>query len=373
MNIDNKLCLCMIVKDERPILEDCFNSVIDSIDYWIICDTGSTDGTQQFINEYFESKNIKGELYEDEWLNFAHNRTLAFERAKNKAKYCYVIDADDRLEGNILIPPGEDIINFMLKINLGPIEYYRAQIFRNDLDWIFKGVVHEYACLKNPNIPGKHNVYLDDCKVNAGTFGNRTTKDNKKFCRDIELLLKGIEDEEKNSRYYFYLAQSYKDIGNYKKAIKWYNKRINLGGWEEEIYCSKYYIAYCKQRDNYDFDNEILFDYLDSFNYREIRLEPLYQIMMHYKSKDELYTAFSYGMLGYNINFPKDDILFIEKDIYNLRFWYVLSYISYKLGFKNLAYKLITKTSNDSLCDTKNCIPCSEIFEFKSKLLNEKI
>ena len=119
--------------------------------------------------------------------------------------------------------------------------------------------------------------------------------------------------------------------------------------------------------------NEILFDYLDSFNYREIRLEPLYQIMMHYKSKDELYTAFSYGMLGYNINFPKDDILFIEKDIYNLRFWYVLSYISYKLGFKNLAYKLITKTSNDSLCDTKNCIPCSEIFEFKSKLLNEKI
>ena len=158
------------------------------------------------------------------------------------------------------------------------------------------------------------------------------------------------------------------------KAIKWYNKRINLGGWEEEIYCSKYYIAICKQLNNCDFEKEILIDYLNSFNYRNIRLEPLYQIMIHYESQNELYKAFSYGMLGYNIGFPKNDILFIEKDIYNLKFWYTLSSISYNLGFNNLAYELINKISDDLIiCQTKNCDKCSKLLNYKSKLINEKI
>ena len=38
-----KICLTMIVKDEAKIIERCLSSVLDYIDYWIICDTGSTD------------------------------------------------------------------------------------------------------------------------------------------------------------------------------------------------------------------------------------------------------------------------------------------------------------------------------------------
>ena len=33
-----------------------------SFDYWVISDTGSTDGTQKVIKDYFKSKNINGEL-----------------------------------------------------------------------------------------------------------------------------------------------------------------------------------------------------------------------------------------------------------------------------------------------------------------------
>ncbi len=49
-----KLCLSMIVKNETHTIKECFDTVYKNIDYWVIVDTGSTDGTQ-------ELKNLKGD------------------------------------------------------------------------------------------------------------------------------------------------------------------------------------------------------------------------------------------------------------------------------------------------------------------------
>ena len=40
------ICLNMIVKNEQPVIRRCLASVKEMIDYWVIVDTGSTDGTQ---------------------------------------------------------------------------------------------------------------------------------------------------------------------------------------------------------------------------------------------------------------------------------------------------------------------------------------
>ena len=50
--------LCMIVKDESHIILDCLKSVASSIDRYDITDTGSTDGTQQIIKDFFDEKGI---------------------------------------------------------------------------------------------------------------------------------------------------------------------------------------------------------------------------------------------------------------------------------------------------------------------------
>ena len=62
------LCLNMIVKNESHVIKRCLDSVKPIIDYWVIFDTGSTDGTQRIIQEVL--KDIPGQLHERPWVNF---------------------------------------------------------------------------------------------------------------------------------------------------------------------------------------------------------------------------------------------------------------------------------------------------------------
>jgi glycosyltransferase involved in cell wall biosynthesis len=69
------LTLCMIVKDESHIIKECLESVSKIIDRYDITDTGSTDGTQDLIREFFEEKGIPGEVHQSDWnsLGGEHN------------------------------------------------------------------------------------------------------------------------------------------------------------------------------------------------------------------------------------------------------------------------------------------------------------
>lgn len=137
------LCLNMIVKDEAHIITRCLASVLPLIDTWVIVDTGSTDGTQAVIQEFFSA--LPGELIERPWVNFAHNRTEALEFARGKAGYLLIMDADDTLEiaqGFELPPLTADA--YCLEIHYAGHAYRRRQLIRSTLPWHYVGVLHEY-------------------------------------------------------------------------------------------------------------------------------------------------------------------------------------------------------------------------------------
>ena len=90
-----RVSLCMIVKNEAEVIERCFASVRHLIDHWVICDTGSTDGTPEVIERALAG--IPGELHHHEWRDFGHNRSELMRVARGTADYLLLLDADQTL------------------------------------------------------------------------------------------------------------------------------------------------------------------------------------------------------------------------------------------------------------------------------------
>ncbi len=55
INTAHPMGLNMIVKNETPVLGRLFNSVKDIISYYVIVETGSTDGTPEFIKNWIDA------------------------------------------------------------------------------------------------------------------------------------------------------------------------------------------------------------------------------------------------------------------------------------------------------------------------------
>lgn len=239
------VCLSMIVKNETHIIHECLESVYKHIDYWVIVDTGSTDGTQELIKQFFADKGIPGELHERPWVGFGHNRSEALGLCDGKADYAWMIDADDRILGEFKYPHNKILTadGYALKCSRDNCIWWRNQIFKTGIGWKYIGILHEYAhCDKQPLIQEK---IEGNYGLEARTLGARNVNVTavEKYSKDAEMLLEALKTEPTNSRYQFYLAQSYFDSQQWDKATEAYYKRVEMGGWEEECYYSLFRIA----------------------------------------------------------------------------------------------------------------------------------
>ena len=82
------ISLCMIVRDEEPVLIRCLESAAGLYDELVIVDTGSADRTREIARGYTDK------VYDFPWVDdFSAARNFAFERAS--MHYCMWLDADD--------------------------------------------------------------------------------------------------------------------------------------------------------------------------------------------------------------------------------------------------------------------------------------
>jgi len=162
-----------------------------------------------------------------------------------------------------------------------------------------------------------------------------------KYSRDIRLLTEALETEPRNPRYWFYLANSYRDTHHYEKAVECYGKRIEIGGWIEEVYCAMLYkgdthILLCQPK-------EAVSVWLDAYQHDPTRSEALGRLATHYRTVGQHQLAMLFTHKGLTIPFPKHRVLFIEKPIYDYKLWYELSISAYYTGDKDMGKKACEK------------------------------
>ena len=330
------ICLSMIVKDESHIIVDTLTKFLNkvSIDYWVISDTGSTDNTQEIIKTFFKERGIPGELYEDKWENFAHNRTLALKHAHGKSDYIFVFDADDELCGDFQLPVlTEDAYHIQFGDANGT-SYTRVLLVNNNTKkWRYLSVIHEFIdCVDNSHTSG---VIAGNYYCVSGRSGNRS-KDPDKYLKDALVLEKAhAEALAKNDllyfRYAFYCANSYFDYGKYMDAIKWYKITLGQGNWEQEKYvsCMKLFVCYniLKQPE------AAMFYLVKGILYDKTRVEGLFELVQYYCGNDMNELAYMYyGMVKefYEKEYVKIqhtlDKLFVDisKANFHLPYWMII-------------------------------------------------
>ncbi len=342
MDIEKRptICLNMIVKNESKIICRCLESMLPIIDYWVIVDTGSDDGTQKIIKDFMKSKNAPGELHERPWKSFSHNRNEALQLADKKADYIFFIDADEYLSfAQGFTMPKLDKDYYYASIDLdSQLLYKRIQLISTKNPWKWDCDIHEVLV----PTPGMTHGNLDGVTIISTRDGARD-KDPLKYEKDIAILEKALEKEPNSTRYTFYLAQTYKDAGKKDLSLKYYQKRIDMGGWEEEVFWSKLQVAILQEQINAP-QETIINAYKDAYLFRPRRAEPLYYLANYFRSIQDFKSCYEIAKIGMAIPMPQD-VLFIQKWIYEYGLTLECSVGAYWTGFyrkcKDLSLKII--------------------------------
>lgn len=211
-------------KNEASIILRMLESIYKHIDYYVIQDNGSTDGTPDIIKKFFEEKNIPGILYFEPWVNFGYNRNHALQKCLNADHGCdYIlrVDADETLEvaedfdWNILREKDAWNVTCVRKNEHNTLSVNcRMWIWSTKLPWEFTEFSrHETIKIKNKGtwttgtLPDSHVKH-----ILAG--GGATWSNVYKFAVDaLELekdqLMYFLKTKELDSYHYYYIAKSY--------------------------------------------------------------------------------------------------------------------------------------------------------------------
>ena len=340
------LCLNSIVKNESGVILRMLTSVADIIDTYCICDTGSTDNTIQIIQDFFNSRNIQGKIINEPFVNFEHNRNVALQGCFGMSDFVLFLDADMVLNVRNFDKNGlaDKHIYSILQGNES-FYYPNVRIVKNDNLSRYVGVTHEYVdCppYQTMTILEKTQLFITD----IGDGGSKSDKTE----RDIRLLSGDLENNANNPRSLFYLANTYFDSNRLDEAIPYYVKRIEVGGWEQEIWYSNYRLGEIYKRKG---DSLKAIEYwMEAYDVDPMRLENILKIIIHFRMEGNHKRAYGYikmiadALIHHKQHSTRNNFLFMENSVYTHLIEYEMIIISYYLGIKNVDTQIASVLQN---------------------------
>ena len=336
----SSIVLNMIVKNEAHIILETLQNLVNSItfDYWVISDTGSTDGTENLILNFFSEVGIPGELHKDEWQNFAHNRNLALNYARGKGDYILIFDADDFVEGSLKISTDLEADAYYLNFSdeSGVLSFRRIALVKNNPEIYWRGVVHEFIELPEG---ASYGHLVGPYSVIARTRGARSLDDDK-YYHDATVLANAVynnQDPDLEPRYTFYCARSYRDAGLYQEALSWFKKRaVMTDGWSEEAYYSCLEIAQIYENEGKALEGR---EYLEkAIQINPNRAEAWSQLAKLYREAGQHHIAFAYAYMAKDLELNPDS-LFSWNRVYDYWIPFELLENGVKIGNFEVAYQ----------------------------------
>tara|TARA_B100001250_G_C19803632_1_gene792270 strand:+ start:791 stop:2041 length:1251 start_codon:yes stop_codon:yes gene_type:complete len=361
-----KVVFATMCKNEEHCILETLASVADHIDSWVVCDTGSSDNTCEIVQKFFDDRNIPGELFQDEWKGFEHNKTLMMQRCQDRADFILHLDADDIFYGNledIKTMLRRNVSHYMMTVRRGQsMRYAATQFFNASLKWRIVGVRHTvHSIAENPNdistIGDDKTLMLENTYVHSRDTGARSA-DPKKYLIDGQLLaeqfFKTLYDDPDhiNARSAFYAGQSYydysggNDVESLEKSLQWYSLYLKLNnGWDEERFESRLKIASILPKLGRP-NHEVKYNIDAALRLQPDRAEPRYYYGKYAAECGDFEEAYKYLKPALNCDYEKARAkyrLFVNKSVYGIPIKDELAVACYWTGRGEEGYALVNE------------------------------
>lgn len=282
------IALVAIVKDEARYVGRMIASAAPFASRTILVDTGSTDDTIRIARE------AGAEVQERAWVDFGTSRSELLELARGSADWLLTLDADMTVEIDPDFEPDPAVEAYLIRLSLNGLNWRLPLLVRGDLPWRSVGVVHEYLALPDRQYVG---VQTDKVRV---TVEDRSSPAKSKW--HAELLQAALARDPDDPRTVFYLAQTYRDLGD-PRALAMYERRIGMGGWDQEVFYARYRAALLRPWP------ERADALLAAWESRPHRLEPLHDLVSELNRRDLHHAAYALTAVS---PAPCEDILFVH-------------------------------------------------------------
>lgn len=342
-----RIILNMIVKNEEKVIGRCLESTKGFTDAVVVSDTEASDGTVKiveawakecdvpcFIDRQMSSGNDKRKRGAFRWpygeFDFGTARTYAARAAKFWAKergwppgetYLLFLDADmmlvreEQFERSMLREA-----HYRLMQRQGSMVYPNTRLGRLDFDWFSCEPTHEYWAPNPDRAPAYElfSLWIDD-RDDGGSKGD-------KYDRDARLLRKRLEEDPKNVRAMYYLAQTY-----YYMAEKWFEARSKAGDFEGERWYAELMLGKILAKNGRS--EEAILRLIDAAESHPHRSEPLADLATIFRAQGKNHLAYSFALIAAERDSaPKSQAdLFVDRGA----FWKAreeISIASYYLG-----------------------------------------
>jgi len=227
-----KISVCLIVKNEEVMIEDCLNSLI-GVDQIVILDTGSTDSTSKCVDRWAELHPSTPVTRADyQWADhFADARNASAEHAVGD--WILVVDADETLDpGSLqaLRTVAAATQENTLRLTLTNV-FDRSQThpvvraYRRQSGVEYVGRAHE--------LPNQDSGELAvGCGIHYG-HSPAHFADPGRMLRIIGAEL--VEQGEWEPRTLYYYAREFYYLGRYEESVKWFSERTSMAGSKPEL------------------------------------------------------------------------------------------------------------------------------------------
>ncbi len=238
------ISLCMIVKNEERVLDQCLTSAKPFFKEIIVVDTGSTDRTKEIAREHGVT------LIESTWPDsFAIARNESLSHATGD--WIFWLDADDVLP----LQSGEAVLHAAINATpeitafVVPVQFVEegpnagtkvdhVKLIRNYDGIKFEGRIHEQI-LSSIREHGGEILRLNAVVLHAG-YDTSTTGQANKRTRDWYLLNLDLQDRPEHPFVWFNVGMTHHFTGEHQEAVKALMQSIRFSG-EQDSHLRKAY------------------------------------------------------------------------------------------------------------------------------------